>query len=280
MAKESTWSQEICDLARGAAGGFLFGIPLLYTMEVWWIGTSAPPLRSLVALALTTAVVYGLTMLNGFRGEQKGIPPLRESLSDTVQALALGFLCASSVLVMLREVTLDSGFGEFVGKAVFEGLPFAFGVALADAQTQPVDNEALDEVDREHPVLADLTAAFTGSVFFAFNVAPTDEVSMISAQMTPTFLGVVAMGSLAISYLIVFVAGFGDQKKRKSSDLWLQQPAVETLLCYLVALISSAGLLWYFGRLDGADPAGLWLTRVVVLGLPATVGGAAGRLLL
>lgn len=279
MAEENSWSRELCDLARGAAGGFLFGIPLLYTMEVWWIGTSAPPARSLAALGLTAAVVYGLTLINGFR-QEKGIPPVRESLSDTIQALALGFLCASAVLVLLGEVTLESGFGEFVGKAVYEGLPFAFGVALANAQTQPVDNDRLEEIDLKYPVLADLTAAFTGSVFSAFNVAPTDEVTMISAQMTPPWLVAVVAGSLVISYLIVFVAGFGDQKRRLKSDLWLQQPAVETLLCYLVALASSAGLLWYFGRLDFQDPPGLWLTQVIVLGLPSTVGGAAGRLFL
>ncbi len=277
---EHTWHKEVCDLARGAAGGFLFGIPLLYTMEVWWIGSSAHPAQALVALAVAAIVVYGLTMLNGFRGEDKGIPPIRESLSDTVQALALGFLCASAVLLVLQEVTWQTPFSEFVGKAVFEGLPFAFGVALADAQTQPVDNQALEEVEHKHPVLADLTASFTGSVFVAFSIAPTDEVPMLSAPMTPFALGVVVATSLLVSYLIVFVAGFGDQKKRKSSDLILQQPAVETALCYLVSLIAAGGLLLYFGRLDGHDPFTLWITQIVVLGLPATVGGAAGRLFL
>lgn len=280
MSGEHTWSKEACDLARGVAGGFLFGIPLLYTMEVWWFGSSAHPAQALVALALTAVVVYGLTMVNGFRNDQS-IPPIRKSLGDTVEALALGFVCASSVLLLLREVDLQTTpFSEFVGKAVFEGLPFAFGVALADAQTQVVENPALEKVEQKHPVLADLTAAFTGAVFFAFSIAPTDEVPMLSSPMTPASLALLVLGSLLVSYLIVFIAGFGDQKGRKSSPHFWQQPLPETLLCYGVALVAAAGLLVFFGRLGAGDPPSTWATQIIVLGLPAAVGGAAGRLFL
>jgi hypothetical protein len=39
--KKNVWASEI--IIRGACGGFLFGIPLLYTMEVWWVGSLAKP---------------------------------------------------------------------------------------------------------------------------------------------------------------------------------------------------------------------------------------------
>jgi len=38
---------------RGTSGGFLFGIPLLYTMEVWQVGSIAEPPEMVVALVLT-----------------------------------------------------------------------------------------------------------------------------------------------------------------------------------------------------------------------------------
>lgn len=103
---------------------------------------------------------------------------------------------------------------------------------------------------------------------------------MLSAPMTPVSLATLVMGSLVVSYLIVFVAGFGDQRNRRSRKGFWQQPLPETLLCYLVALVAAAGLLVYFGRLDSGDPWNAWATQIIVLGLPATVGGAAGRLLL
>jgi uncharacterized membrane protein len=37
-------------------------------------------------------------------------------------------------------------------------------------------------------------------------------------------------------------------------------------------------MLWFFQRWTFADPFDLVLQQVVVLGLPATIGGAAGRL--
>ncbi|MGA1626483.1 MAG: DUF2391 family protein, partial [Prochlorothrix sp.] len=32
------WRQDLRYLLRRAAGGFLFGVPLLYTVELWSIG--------------------------------------------------------------------------------------------------------------------------------------------------------------------------------------------------------------------------------------------------
>ncbi|NJL56937.1 DUF2391 family protein, partial [bacterium] len=56
--RRHVWLTEIDDLIRGACGGFLFGIPLLYTMEVWWIGSVVEPPLMLVAIAITYLVVF------------------------------------------------------------------------------------------------------------------------------------------------------------------------------------------------------------------------------
>lgn len=82
--------------------------------------------------------------------------------------------------------------------------------------------------------------------------------------------------SLAISYLIVFVAGFSGEQQRRDQAGVLQHPITETVVCYLVALVSAITMLALFHRLRG--PWTLDLSRAVVLALPAAVGGAAGRL--
>jgi uncharacterized membrane protein len=50
--QKNVWMTEINDIIRGACGGFLFGIPLLYTMEVWWIGSLVKPQLMMLAIAL------------------------------------------------------------------------------------------------------------------------------------------------------------------------------------------------------------------------------------
>jgi uncharacterized membrane protein len=46
-----------------------------------------------------------------------------------------------------------------------------------------------------------------------------------------------------------------------------------------VALSASALILWFFGRFDGQSVV-VCLTQTVVLGVAATLGASAGRLLL
>jgi uncharacterized membrane protein len=57
-----------------------------------------------------------------------------------------------------------------------------------------------------------------------------------------------------------------------------QSPQTETIFSYLISLIASVLMLWFFQKLSWSDPWFLWLNSTLILGLPATVGGAAGRL--
>jgi uncharacterized membrane protein len=51
-------------------------------------------------------------------------------------------------------------------------------------------------------------------------------------------------------------------------------------MSYLVSLVAAVIMLWFFERLTLSDPWTMWLEQTLVLGLPATIGGAAGRLAL
>ena len=54
--------------------------------------------------------------------------------------------------------------------------------------------------------------------------------------------------------------------------------AVGTVVTYAVALLVSAAVLWFFGRFG--DALITCVAQTVVLGLAATLGASAGRLLL
>ena len=137
---------------------------------------------------------------------------------------------------------------------------------------------AKDTTDGSTPLnttVADLGASLIGAIFVSLSIAPTDEVPHISASRGPVALLAIVAASLLIAYAIVFVAGFSGQIERRSAPGLLQHPVIETLAAYVVSLVAAAAMLWLFQREASAH---VTLTHVIVLGFPAAIGGAAGRL--
>jgi putative integral membrane protein (TIGR02587 family) len=291
--KSKAWLSEVNDLIRGACGGFLFGIPLLYTMEVWWIGSQAKPQIMLVAIALTFIAVYLINRTEGFRKYSQSKRPY-EAIINTIEAMAIGILCSTFMMVLLREVTFDNFLKESLGKIVFEGMSFTFGVALAnqflgktddnfDARNSTENNQnssshSAASSDQLHATLSDIGSTLIGATVIASNIAPTDEITMLAASVSPASLLLIIFTSLLITYSIVFQAGFSNQQKRQQQQGIFQSPSSETIMPYLISLIASAFMLWFFQKITISDPWIMWLEHTLLLGLPASIGGAAGRL--
>jgi putative integral membrane protein (TIGR02587 family) len=285
-SSHSPWHQELKDLIRGVSCGFLFGIPLLYTMEVWWIGSSVEPLRLLIAIVLTFAIVFLLNQTSGFRNAAD--IRFKDAVMDSVEAIALGIFCTSCVLVMFQEISLDTPLGEALGKLIYESVPFALGVALSNQFLKDAPNESEKRSNNRQPpstpkkqingTLADIGATSIGGIIVAFSIAPTDEVPMLAASTSGSWLLVLIVASLLISYAIVFAANFSNQSKRQKQEGIFQDPFSETVISYLISLIVTAIMLYFFDQLNFSDPWSMWLRYTLILGLPTTVGGAAGRL--
>jgi putative integral membrane protein (TIGR02587 family) len=287
---QQAWKTEFKDLATGISGGFLFGIPLMYTMEVWWIGSYTEPPMLLGVMAVTFFVVFLLIRTDGFR--KSSDRPIQE-LMDSVEALAIGLLCATAMLILLREITSQTPLDEALGKIIFEAVPFSLGVALArtlikgdDDSSEDTDKPASQpppskkelQKERYRATLADIGATAVGALFIAFNISPTDEIPMLAAATSAPWLLAVIAASLLISYAIVFVAELTSQQKRLQQEGIFQHPLVETIVSYIISLIAAVFMLWFFHRLGVADPWQIWLRHTLLLGLPATIGGAAGRI--
>ncbi len=278
--------KEIRDLIRGASSGFLFGIPLLYTMEIWWIGSFAEPLQMLISILTNFVVVLLLIRTEGFRGNVD--TKWRDALMDSIETLAIGFVCTALILVLLREISLTTSINEAVGKIIFESVPFSLGVAVANSflsgdRQQNTNNGQTPSSDRsQNPEinsnLADIGATLIGALFVAFTIAPTEEVPMLASAMTPPWLLATIAASIIISYGIVFVAGLTNQAKRYQQEGLFHRPITETLIAYLVSLMAALLMLWFFHQVSLEDPWTVWLSHGIVLGLPATIGGAAGRI--
>lgn len=287
--QRANWTREIEDMTRGACGGFLFGVPLLYTMEVWWIGSTVSSPLMLLAIATTWAIVFFLNRTEGFR--RTANVSFTDAARDTIETIAIGLVCTTIMLVILREVTLQTQLSEALGKIIFESVPFSIGVALSNqflssspdedrSQSSQQNNALQDEAPKPEisGTFADIGATLIGAIIIAFSIAPTDEIPMLAAATSEVWLLATIAISLLISYGIVFEADFANKSKRQQQQGLFQSPLSETIMSYLISLVAAAMMLWFFQQLDFSDPASMWLSYILLLGLPATVGGAAGRL--
>jgi putative integral membrane protein (TIGR02587 family) len=289
---QSTWQTEFDNFLRGVAGAFLFGAPFLYTLEVWWQGNLVSPGHLLMLLAVTYVGLVGIIRAAGFRAGIEQTPPWLQTLTDSAEAMAIGLLTAALSLFLLRLITFEMGLAAIIGRIVIEGVPFSLGVGLANyfllesndednssAQTKAeADTSSSSQGNLWQDTFIDIGATALGAIVISFSIAPTDEVPLIAIGLSfPRLLSLIFV-SLALSYVIVFEANFRSQAARRGHQGLFQTPLSETIVSYLVSLLTAMGMLWLFQLLGTDDPLSQWVSYVLVLGLPATIGGAAGRL--
>ncbi len=102
------------------------------------------------------------------------------------------------MLFLLQELTFGSPLKEALGKIIFESVPFTLGVALANQFLGDGDNSngqgqtnSQGNTDKKkqrshlYATCADLGATIIGATVIAFNIAPTDEIPMLAATVSP-----------------------------------------------------------------------------------------------
>jgi uncharacterized membrane protein len=123
-----------------------------------------------------------------------------------------------------------------------------------------------------------LGATIAGAVVFALNIAPTEEVMLIATQSGPWRLLLMLATGVVLCYIILFASGFEEHRVHVKSIL--QHPWAETTMNCAAALLVAAGLLVLLGQREHLRDPATFVGATVTLGLPAMVGGAAGRLVL
>ncbi|MDJ0570135.1 MAG: TIGR02587 family membrane protein [Pleurocapsa sp. MO_192.B19] len=289
-----SWRGEIQEIISGASGGFLFGIPLLYTMEVWFIGSYVRPSVLLSVLGITFIIVLLLNRIEGFRPQESETLP--GAIAESIETLAIGMVCAALMLIILKRIDLQTALTEALGKIVFEGVPFCLGVSFSRSllsgdgsvdfnarSSRKSDFNKKRNLSNQRKIvwrdtLADFVATIIGALFIAFSIAPTDEVTVLAASATSGWLLIVIAASLLISYGIVFASEITNYQQRYQQQGLFQTPQSETIISYIISLIAGMLMLWFFQKVTFSDPWFIWLRYSIILGLPASIGGAAGRL--
>jgi len=281
-------NKSLQEYARGIAGGLLFSLPLLYTMEVWWAGFTSHPWRLLLYVVATYILLIGYNYFGGLRHDTGWA----DVLIDSVEELGLGMLLSSAMLLVLGRVTFDMPASEFIGKIIIEAMTVAIGVSVGTAQLGGGDGDtgtggaasasgktrAGEASKNRIHFMGQVVIALCGAVLFAANVAPTEEVVLIASEISSWNLLGLALISIALGALILFYSDFTGARRFAQTG-GVSAVVIGTVITYSIALASSAIILWFFGRFEGMSLI-VCLAETVVLGLAATLGASAGRLLL
>ena len=280
--KSESVASTVRDLVRASGGGLLIGLPLLYTMEMWAHSFLLPSWKIVGLLGVALVVVIGYSAVSGFRRDRTW----RELLIDSVETMGIAVVVSSVALLLLGRIGLETGLRDAVGKIALETIPVAFGVSLAATQLASADDDS-GEADEQGSTVADgagvgvfgrLFIAAGAALLFALNVAPTEEPMILGIEADWWMLLLVIPATLAMTFAIVFYAGFRGGRPLEMGDSPLDHPVTETIAAYAVSLIVSLLLLWAFGRTDGASWSAI-VGQMIMLAVVASFGAAAGRLL-
>ena len=273
---------------RGIAGGLLFSFPLFYTMEVWWAGFIASPFQLLMMVIVTYLLLLGYNRYAGMRPEASW----RSVFIDSVEEMGLGTLLAFGVLFVLNRIQFgEMAMDEIMGKIIVEAMAVSIGVSIGTAQLG-ANREDEEEPETEAKAEAReagwrtglrskvslVVLALCGSIIVGGNVAPTEEVIQLAVGAKAYHILLMALLSIGLSVVVVYFSDFKGTGNHATGNLAFAI-TLDTCLSYLTALAASAFLLWFFGRFDGVSFE-VAFAQCVVLGVLASLGASAGRLLI
>lgn len=304
------WRQEGHDLLAAVAGGAIVGTPLLYTMEMWWHGMTLSPWHQLALLGAILAANVVVCRASGFRPHFTW----GDAVSEAVTSVGIGLVFSLVILLVIGEISPQQSLGESLGKVLMEAAAVSLGVAFANvhfngqsrtgqdgtaeggaaedrtaedgaAEAGSPGRDGPDSPDARDPDRAqlvedvrDAAATLAGSALFALNIAPTEEVILIASRIGPWQQLGVLLASVVLCHVILFASGFERQPVHVPGVF--QSPVAETTLTVALSLVVGLALLALLGEREAFGSLSATVACVVTLGLPAVVGGAAGRLVI
>jgi putative integral membrane protein (TIGR02587 family) len=243
-------------------------------MEMWWLGFYMSRLR--LALLLAVLVPF-LTALSHYRGFEKTVG-WADDLLDAFVAYAVAVAAAAAILPLFGVIRWTMPVDEIVGKIALQAVPGSIGALLARSQLRAQDEQGQDgEVKESYGFELFLMAV--GGLFLSWNVAPTEEIQVITFRISAwRVLALIALSLAAMHafvYFLEFRGGHGIPEQATGLGLFLRY----TVAGYAVCLLVSLYVLWTLGRTDDMAIQQA-LTMALVLSFPASLGAASARLIL
>ena len=274
----------IKEYGRGIIGGLLFSLPLLYTMELWWIGFLASPEKLLAFIGVTFILLLGYNRYAGMREDSSYLEVFRES----VEEIGIAFVVTFLFLLLINKINFQMSFDEMIGKVIVESMIVAIGISVGTAQLGQEDegDTGMDKEDKEdkesdkkQDPLQLWILSFCGAALFSSSVAPTEEILQIAVVSENIHLLLMVLTSLLLSFVILYYSDFKNSKAAKGG---LREISLHIMIAYSAALFISVIFLWFFGRTGSSfnSSFNILLAQVIVLSIPGLIGASAGRLLI
>lgn len=261
-------------LSRAFAGAAIFSLPLLMTMEMWWLGFALHPGRLLLFSLANLAMLYGLSHVAGFEASHNRL----DDLLDAFAAYGVAAVTAFIILALFGVVETDMPAREIAGKVAIQAVPASFGAMIGAKLLGEGEEIEQEERHWRESYAGRLFLALAGAMFLCFTVAPTEEMRLIAFQMAPEGAFLLVLISLLALHAIVYLVGFPGQEGRMGKS-HLTEVARHTLPAYAVSVLSCLFILWCLGSLEGASPIFAAMS-VAVLGLPAAIGAGIARVVI
>ena len=123
-------SQVGTSLARAVGGALIFGLPMLMTMEMWWLGFYVDRVRLALLLLVTVPLLMALARQVGFESTSNWF----EAGRDALIALLIGALASGVILLLFGVITSETPPNEALGKIAIQAAPASIGALLARSQ--------------------------------------------------------------------------------------------------------------------------------------------------
>lgn len=263
----------VAGLGRAFAGALLFALPMLMTMELWFLGIEMDALRLALLCLLAFFLLVRMSRLGGLRDTES----FADDVADALVTIAVAAPAAALLLWLFGAIRPDDPARVLVGQIALQTVPCAIGAMLA--RNQLGGDAANDPAKTEQNYWDELFLMLVGALFLSLNIAPTEEVVLIAHQMTVwREIGLLLL-SLVLMHNLVYWLDFQGTEERAPHEGFWNVLSRFTLVGYAIVLTLSLYLLWSFGRTDGQTFEES-LSAAVVLALPGAFGAAAARLIL
>lgn len=254
-------------LARALLGAMIFALPLTMTMEMWDLGVTIDPFRLAALLGVTFPMLVALSFYAGFEATFS----LLDNVLDAFAATAVSAVACLAVLLLFGAINFETPVQEVVGKLTVLSCGASIGALLADKQFN--DQRSEEDARRLGQGFGGrIFVMAVGALFLSLNIAPTDEVGLIAANINSWLAATLSCVSLLALGIVLAAADPGTARAS-----WTCR-ARRAFAGYGLCLLLASFILWCFGRFDGVAFAEA-VESVIVLGFPAALGAGAARLL-
>jgi putative integral membrane protein (TIGR02587 family) len=264
--------QSLIGIARAFAGALIFALPMIMTMELWWLGSYIEPYKLALLLALSVPLLTVASWIAGFEPNRSWA----DSVVDAFVAIGIAAVMSATILLLFHVISNEMAAHEVVGRVVLQTFPAGLGAVLARSQ---LGQSSTRGVAGGRSYLVTLSVMAVGALFLGLNVAPTEEVELLSYKMGVSRMLTLIAFTLMLMHGFVYALSFrGAPEPVPGATFWTQFVRY-TLVGYAIVLVISLYLLWTFGRTDSTGLSEV-VNAAVVLAFPGGIGAAASRLIL